>query len=194
MERLKTLKESYMPNNQTRTVYAEKIFQLAKDKTDEVFYNSSSEHAIIVHQALVQNAESYVYIFSSSMCSEVSNNTEYVEIVKNFLSNNQNHNIKIILTDYSEDFPKSPIAEVLAKHSKQVEIKKYDGKVMYNGNPVHFTISDDRAFRLETNIEKRMAFGNFNSPHQAKGLKEIFNTIFSSSDAEPIRLNNVCVC
>lgn len=172
-----------MPNNQTRTVYAKKIFQLAKDKTNEVFYNSSSEHAIIVHQALVQNAENYVYIFSSSMCSEVSNNPEYVEIMSRFLDN-YNHNIKIILTDYSESFPDNPIAQILAHHGGQVEIKKFDGKVMYKDNPVHFTVSDDRAFRLETDIEKRMAFGNFNSPNQAKALKEIFESVFSSPEAE----------
>lgn len=181
-----------MTNNQTRTVYAEKIFQLAKDKTDEVFYNSSSEHAIIVHQALVQNAENYVYIFSSSMCSEVSNNQEYVDMVNKFLADSQNHKIKIILTDYSEDFLNNPIAKVLAKYSRQVEIKRYDGQVMYKKQPAHFTVSDDRAFRLETDIEKRMAFGNFNSPTQAKDLKNIFDKVFSLPTIETVQLPAVC--
>lgn len=178
--------------NPTRTVYAEKIFNLAKDKADLVFYNSSPEHAIIVHQALVQNADNYVYIFSSSMCTEVSNNPEYCEIVKRFLSGSENRQIKIILTNYDDGFPEKPIAKVLALFPEQVEVKRFDGKVEYKGSPVHFTVSDDRAFRLETNIEEQMAFGNFNSPEQARDLKEVFEKAFELPSAEAVRLPKAC--
>lgn len=183
-----------MSNNQMRTIYEEKIFQLAKNQTNEMFYNSSSEHAIIVHQALVRYAEKYVYIFSSSMCSEVSNNPMYVEYIKNFLAGSQDRRIKIILTEYSESFPDRPIAKVLAQYSRQVEIKRYNGLMMYKEKPAHFTVSDDRAFRLETDIEKQMAFGNFNSPNQANDLKNVFNEVFSSEAAITVQLPNVCAC
>lgn len=175
-----------MPNHLAKTIYAEKIFQLAKERVNEVFYNSSKEHAIIVHQALVQNAEKYVYIFSSSMCSEVSNNSEYCTIVKKFLESNKDREIKIALTDYSDDFPQMPIANVLAQFKDQVEIKQFDGQVIYKGNPAHFTVSDDRAFRLETNIQEQMAFGNFNSQDQAKELKAIFEDVYRSSLSKPV--------
>lgn len=176
----------------TRTVYAEKIFKLAREKSNEVFYNSSPEHAIIVHQALVQNADSYVYIFSSSMCTEVSNNSEYCEIVKRFLAGSEKRKIKIILTNYDEGFPEKPIAKVLALFPEQVEVKRFDGKVEYKGSPVHFTVSDDRAFRLETNIEEQMAFGNFRSPKQAGDLKAVFENVFALPSAETVRLPKVC--
>ena len=176
-----------MENNPRRTVYAEKIFKLAKDRVNEVFYNSSPEHAIIVHQALVQNADSYVYIFSSSMCTEVSNNPEYCEIVKRFLSGSEKRKIKIVLTHYEkENFPEKPIAKVLALFPSQVEVRKFDGQVEYKGKPAHFTVSDDRAFRLETNIEDQMAFGNFNSPDQATDLKKVFENVYNSSLTTPV--------
>lgn len=67
-------------------------------------------------------------------------------------------------------------------------IKRYDGQVMYKKNPAHFTVTDDRAFILETDIEKHMAFGNFNSPSQAKDLRGVFEKIFQSNLDKNIHL------
>ena len=144
-----------MPNN---SVYAMNIFKLAEEKKDEMFYNSSAEHATIVHQALVKTASNYVYIFSCSMCSEISNNQEYCDYVKNFLECNKSHQIKIVLTDYNDGFCQMPIAKLLAQYPLQVSVKKYPGEIYYKEKPCHFTITDDRAFRLETDIENHMVF------------------------------------
>lgn len=167
-------------NSTKNSVYSEEIFRLAEEKKNEIFYNSSAEHAIIVHQALMKTAERYVCIFSSSMCSEISNNDEYIAYVRNFLEGGKDRYIKILLTDYSNDFWKNPIAKVLTHYPQQVQIKKYDGNVYYKDNPTHFTVTDDRAFRLETDIKNHMAFGNFNSEEQAKALKSVFDKMFLS--------------
>lgn len=170
-----------MPANATKTsVYAEEIFRLAENRSDEIFYNSSAEHAIVVHQALMKTAERYVCIFSSSMCSEISNNDEYIKYVRNFLKGGNDRRINILLTDYTNDFWKQPIAKLLADYPLQVQVKKYDGNAYYKGAPAHFTVTDDRAFRLETDIEKHMAFGNFNSEEQAGALKVVFDKMFDS--------------
>lgn len=176
--------------NPMNSIYATNIFRLAKEQTDEIFYNSSAEHATIVHQALMKNASSYVYIFSSSMCSEISNNSEYCEIVDHFLKGAETRRINILLTDYLDNFANQPIAKVFAKHPSQVTIKKYAGQALYMGKPVHFTVADDRSFRLETDIEKHMAFGNFNSATQAKNLKNAFDIAFQSPAATTIHLCN----
>ena len=167
--------------------YAANIFRLAENRDDKVFYNSSAEHAMIVHQALAKTANEYIYIFSSSMCSEISNNNEYLDYLKDFL-NDKSHEIRIVFTDFSEAFLKMPIAKLLATYPLQVSIKKYPGKVLYNGYPAHFTVTDDRAFRLETDIENHMAFGNFNSPSQALALKEVFDRIYQSKLASEVTL------
>ena len=172
------------------SIYATKIFQLAEEHTDEIFYNSSAEHAIIVHQALVKNASKYVCIFSSSMCSEISNNKEYCNFVDQFLKEDKERYIHILLTDCHENFANMPIAQVLAKYPLQVIIKKYTGQVLYNSKPVHFTVSDDRAFRLETDIERHMAFGNFNSTIQAQDLKKVFDQAFTSEVSIRVNLCN----
>ena len=123
------------------------------------------------------------------MCTDVSNNLDYCNSIKIFLETNKEHSIKIILTDYTSNFLNTNIAKLLANYPLQVSVKRYNGCVMYKGAPAHFTVSDDRAFRLETDIKERMAFGNFNSPKQAKELKDIFERIFNSELAKDVSLD-----
>lgn len=172
--------------NLKSSVYAEEIFELAEGKKDEMFYNSSAEHAVIVHQALMKTAERYVCIYSSSMCSEISNNPDYCYYMKSFLEGSKDRKINILLTDYSNDFWNKEVGKLLSRYPQQVSIKKYDGTVYYKDSPVHFTVTDDRAYRLETDIENHMAFGNFNSEEQARALKEVFDKMFNSMLAESV--------
>ncbi|MCM1169746.1 MAG: hypothetical protein NC324_07405 [Bacteroides sp.] len=170
------------------SIYAANIFKLAEERKNELFYNSSAEHAGIVHQALVKNASDYIDIFCSNLCSEISNTPEYCRLVDDFLKQDAKHTISILLTDYTEAFTHTEIVGVLKKYPLQVTVKQYDGQVAYKNRPVHFTVSDDRAFRLETDIEQRMAFGNFNAPKQAISLRDTFNRVFLSPLAKPVTL------
>lgn len=178
-----------MLGNELKSVYAANIFKLAEEKKDEIFYNSSAEHASIVHQALAKNATQYIDIFSSSMCTDVSNNPDYCNLIRTFLDADKKRTIKIILTNYTDNFLHTDIAKLLAQYPSQVSIKSYGGIVKYKGAPAHFTVSDDRAYRLETDIYERMAFGNFNSPAQAKELKSVFEKIFNSKLVKDVCLN-----
>ena len=162
------------------SIYAKEIFRLAENVTDKIFYNSSTEHAVIVHQALMKTAKQYVDIFSCSMCSEISNNEDYLNYMKDFLNGGKDRKINILLTNYDENFSSMPVYKLLSDYPEQVAIKKFTGIVNYQGKPAHFTVSDDRAFRLETDIEKHMAFGNFNSEVSAKNLREVFDKMFNS--------------
>lgn len=172
--------------NLLSSVYAEEIFELAKGKKDELFYNSSAEHAVIVHQALMKTADKYVCIYSSSMCTEISNNHDYCNYIEAFLKGRKDRKINILLTDYTNDFWNKEVGKILSKYPQQVSVKKYDGTVYYKDTPVHFTVTDDRAYRLETDIENHMAFGNFNSEEQAGTLKEVFDKMFNSKLAESV--------
>lgn len=169
-------------------LYKQEIFQLAKEKADQIFYNSSEEHAAIVHQAIAQTAEKYISILSCSLCSEISNNGNYCSSIDAFLSNNQSHLIRVILTDYDEEFLSKPIAMVLKKYPSQVQVRLFGGRVTKDGKPVHFTFADDRMFRIETDIDKHMAYGNFNSPKQVQILNTAFNNVFNRS--VPLNLGN----
>ena len=160
--------------------YEKEIMELALKQEDKVFYNSSSDHAAIVHKAIVKTASNCIRIFSSSMCSEISNNEDYLAAIKEYLTSSQDHLLNIVLTNYSEKFLNMPIAGILRQFPSQVEVKRYEGNLLYGGKPCHFTVADGRMFRFETDIDQHMAFGNFNNPEQAKKLTDIFDKIMSS--------------
>ena len=161
-------------------IYKKEIFELAEKRIDKKFYNSSEKHASIVHQAIARNAKDYIYIYSSCLCTEISNNSEYCGYIDNFLSKDNKRSIRIILTDYSCNFLKMPIAGILKKYPLQVTIKKFDGKVVHKIKEIHFTIADDCMFRLETDIEKHLAYGNFCSQTDVAVLKGLFDKIYQS--------------
>lgn len=163
------------------STYRQDIFRLSDEKTDRKFFNSNSEHAAIVHQAIARGAEQYIYIYCNRFDSEVSNNVEYCEYIEKFLKDSPSHRLHILFSGFSPAFYSHPLYAVLRRYAGQVEMKSFDGQMTFEGRPVHFTVSDDRAFRLETDIEKRMAYGNFNDPGFALRLRSVFDKVFSSS-------------
>ncbi len=164
------------------SIYREEIETLAAREENKIFYNSSSEHACIVLNALVRNAKKYIKILCSDMCSSISNNDEYLKLIKKFLSGDFERTLDIVFTEYRTEFHSKPIAKLLSEYPQQVTIKKLGKvRVLYNGNSVNFTVSDDRAFRVETDVANKMAFGNFNEPEQAKKLLSTFDSVFENS-------------
>ena len=168
--------------------YKEQIFKLAKEKKDDVFYNSSEEHAMIVHQAIANTAEHDINILSSSLCSSISNNEDYLKYMRDFLSKDSSHIVRIVLTDYNEEFLNKPIAILFREFHDQVQVRRFNGVVKNEDKQVHFTYADDRMYRIETDIVNHIAFGNFNSPTRVAFLASIFNQVFSRS--EELELNN----
>jgi nicotinic acid phosphoribosyltransferase len=174
--------------------YSEKIANLAMTGTDEMFYNTDAEHAKVVLSELMKNAKQYVHIVCTDMCSDVSNNEKYLEAVKNFLDGDAAREIKILLTNYKQDnFAETKIAELLKKYQRQVEIKYLsEGRIVNSrdqDHEVNFTVSDDRAFRFETNVDKKIAFGNFNAPKKAMILNKKFLELFVDPNVKMLNLN-----
>lgn len=163
--------------------YEEEIIQFAENNKDEMFYNIDANHAKIVLRELMKNATQYVYIVCCNMCSDVSNNDPYIEAVKKFLSTDPQREIKILFTNYDSDcFKQTKIEKTLREYPQQVSIKALiNGKITGKGdNPVNFTVSDDKAFRMEIDVNEKTAFGNFNNPPYAKILRKHFDRFFNN--------------
>ncbi|MBQ9311756.1 MAG: hypothetical protein IJ213_01790 [Bacteroidales bacterium] len=168
--------------------YSDEIFDLAKNHSNNIFFNSSEWHASIVHKALVKYAEKDLTIFCGNMLSDISNNDEYCNYMTSFLKEDKSRTVYIIFNKYSEVFLHTKIAKIFSEFPAQVKIKTYAGEVKYKGKNVHFTVVDNRAFRFETDIEKKMAFGSFNQPDTAAALKISFDKLFYSFLTKPIFL------
>jgi hypothetical protein len=175
------------------TEYEKAITTLAKERKNEIFYNSSDAHACIVLNNMIKNAEKYVHSICGDMCGEVNNNPKFLQIVEDFLKEDANRKFYILFDEYNNGFPQTEIAKVLAKYPNQVMVKKLkQGHLLYKNKRAHLTISDDRAFRLETNVNEKMAFGNFNDSDDAKILNEVFSQYFNNAKiSETIDLADV---
>lgn len=165
------------------TEYSKTIAKLAEEKTNQIYFNSCDSHALIVLKNLVKNAKISVKTICGNMCSEVSNDEEYLDIVDQFLKEDRERKFQIIFDDFNENFFDKKISKVFERYSSQVQIKKFKDsrtRVQYDNSAIHLTVTDSLSFRLETNIDKKMAWGNFGDPVKAPIFSEAFDTLFSS--------------
>jgi hypothetical protein len=172
--------------------YKQKIQNLAENRVNEMFYNTDAEHATVVLTELIKNAEKYVYIVAENMDPVVTDNEEYLKAVDFFLCK-KNVKMKILLTDYNkEKFHSSKIGTLLNKYEGIVEIKNSEGKKIKRegGIPINFTVSDNRAFRFERDVDNHIAFGNFNDKETASILASTFNNLFPNECCKVVSLRS----
>ena len=170
------------------SLYQEEIRSLAVNRTNKIFYNSNDVHAAIVLSEMIKNAKDHIDIFCQNMCSEVSNSKEYLDAMESFLSSDSSRKVRIILADYKEDVKNKPIYKLLSEFPDQVTIKR-TGEGFWlklNDKLVNFTVTDDVAYRLEVDIDKKMAMGNFNDPERVKPMVNTFDQVFNLNSVEPV--------
>jgi len=170
--------------------YKESIKYLAENRIDEVVYNSDEEHAVVVLSELIKNADDYVHIVCKNMDPTVTGKPEYLDAVKSFLRKKDSKELKILLTDYDNSFKESDIFNVLKNFPEKVLIKSLGNKFMItsDGSPINWTVADNRAFRLEKDIEKYIAFGNFNDKNLARKFNIYFERFFNNDRCTLISL------
>lgn len=181
--------------------YREYIKDLAKNDKNVVFNNSGPVHAALVMSTIFETAKKNLKILAGCFSGHISNNEEYRKSLEKYLS--QGGKIKVLLdkTKFETNFEflkKEPkIFDVLRFYSiinpDQVSIKKYTTPVtrsekgVSEPHEVHFTVADDKMYRVEDNIETFVAFGNFSDAETSKILNSIFDAMFDNG--EPIPLN-----
>jgi hypothetical protein len=161
--------------------YSEEIEYLASNHIDREFFNASDEHAQIVLTSMVRHTKEDLKIYCGNLCTDVSNDIVYLEEIQNFLSDRKG-TMEILLCDYQDGFKSKPIYQLLSQYpSNQVKIKTTKTLLFFNNKPIHFTVADKESFRIETDIEKKMARGNFNDPESGKMLSKKFDLLFQTA-------------
>ena len=153
--------------------YNTEISDLAYNNEDKLFYTSKLRHAAIVEQIIAQYTHEYIYIFGDINNDKLFND-KYADYIRDFLDFRSTNKINIITTDNNKSIANIYLINIFLRHPYQVSIKQYNGEIIYKEHPAYFTISDGKSFRLETDTNKYMSFGNFNSPTQAKQLQNVF--------------------
>lgn len=159
--------------------YAKLIRDFATNQKNHVFYNSCEEHEKVVLRNLVEQSNVTIRTLCGNLCSSISTDKLYINEVTKFLERNGKMNI--LFDDYSDDFKLKPLCDLFVRYDRQVKIKKlkdgYD-HILYEGKPVHFTVADDKSFRIEIDIIKKAAWGNFNDKSNASIFSDIFDKVY----------------
>jgi hypothetical protein len=179
--------------------YRKFVEDLAKNKTNKEFLNADTSHALIVFGNLFKYAEEEICIFASCLCGDsedyLANQNEYLQELSSFIE--RGGKLSILLNNY--------VAEKAASSRLMKRIAYYQTESQYKDNiqlketasrfhlsketdkEIHFTVADEKAYRIELDIEKKIASCNFNNPSTATNIKRVFTTTFES--AIPINLS-----
>lgn len=162
--------------------YRKAIANLADREGQYIFPNSSANHAMVVMCNIFRTAKEYVYVFAGDLNGDVSKD-EYIDELVRFMNRD---NVELIVVLERKPQGKSDAVEAILKFRRENPTKKIkiglakDSECslkLFNGQHRHFTISDDRMFRLELIPTKYIAQGSFNRPEIVGELKNKFTTI-----------------
>ncbi len=168
--------------------YREFVESLARGNNGEgvnrTFLNSDKDKALIVLVELFKSAKETIRIFAANLCHDVGSEREYIEALSDFIE--KNGSLKILLNSYNEEDAKnSNLFKRLAYYQsegKNVVIKRTSIRPYFVGDEkkkeVHFTVADNKGFRIETDIDNRTARCNFNCPEEAEGVVKFFDEEF----------------
>lgn len=178
--------------------YKEYVRLLSRNNDSKEFFNSDGKHAIIVFGELFNIAKDYVYIFAGCLTSPVANSPEYIQSLSGFIE--RGGIVRILLNKFdSKNIIYSDVIRRLLYYKiigKNVDIRTTLLKPHYSEDPdkkeLHFTVVDDKAYRIETNVDERSATCNFNNATTAKDLRKIFDMIYvNSSMSKELDLNKL---
>ena len=164
--------------------YKDFVKSLALSNENRTFLNSNEDHAVEVLEQLFQISENEIRIFAGCLCKHVGNRSEYIVALSEFIE--QGGTLHILLNAYDEEAARnSNLYKRLAYYidgGKPVVVKSTDAHPYRvfdtDKREVHFTIGDRKAYRIETDIDKRTAECNFNNPKLAENMADFFDTLF----------------
>ena len=172
-------------------VYKEAVRRYAAEKTNYLFHNEGSEHALIICSAMFENATKDIRIAANMLCNDaVVNKPEYIQSMQDFLDKEDTH-LKILIShrpSKDEVTDESGFYSMLYHHpaykEKRIEIKDGQGKSFHNqkGDSVHFCTADNHMYRLENDINERKAIANFNDEKATGNLINAFDGVFNTLD------------
>lgn len=177
-----------MPTEIIKEDYFEFVDNLAKNKTDQVFYNSGPSHAAIVMSRIFEYSTKEVKMFCGGFSGQVSNEPIYLNALEKFLSRDK-IKLQVVVEDY-ENNKNGKIYNYLKKYKDKVEFFRTTGKVnMKTKNEagvdentfIHFAIGDNSMLRVETNTTSFEAEVNF-AANNVSVFNDLFEVIINSKE------------
>lgn len=178
--------------------YRKSVEFCAKKHLDNMLHNEGNEHALIIFENLFKYSQKHVRIVAKDLANnEVVNTKEYVGAMKSFIEK-PGILLDILLTNFNKEvaFIEDDVnlfyllANSKAYKEGRVRIKSLNGKSFKaNNKTVHFCTSDGHAYRLERDIERRIAHGNFGDTSFTSTLDNLFDNAFNSDFVNEVKLD-----
>lgn len=175
--------------------YRKYVHFLSENNENRIFLNSDDEKAIVVFSELFDKAQKSLRIFAGCLSNKVSNSSEYISGISNFIS--RGGEVKILLNKYSKE--KAVDSDLLKRlafyqtEGKPVTVQICNDKPYLSNDPekkeVHFTVADSQAYRIETDIEFRKSICNMNDEIMGSKLVTFFDTL--SKNANNLDLKSI---
>ena len=168
--------------------YREAVEWHARNKENNMLHNKGNEHALIIFENLFKYSEDHVRIFAKDLANmEVVNTKPYVDAVKSFIER-PNAKLDILITNFNEDvkdIDRDVHLSYVLRNSKayeegRIRVRSTNGMTFRaQDKPVHFCTSDGHAYRMERDIEQRVAHGNFGDTDTTRSLEAAFDKAFN---------------
>lgn len=174
--------------------YINYVIALARGKDNSVFLSNDDAQAITVLSNIFKNADKEVRILAGSLCSKIANDPEYISSLSDFIE--RNGKVMILLNKFNEN--EAVLCNLYKRLSyyssikKTIIVKSTDGHAYMSTDTdkkeVHFTIADNNAYRIEFDIENKIAECNFNDTEVVENLKKIYDGVFFSKKSIEVDL------
>lgn len=164
--------------------YKKAIKFYAQNNENFEFGNKNAEHASIVVSQLFQFAKEEILIYSGTLNSDVTSDSNLIKSVNKYLESGKK--LRVILDELPNEGNHSPVfTQVINSIKNPLRDVKYivDEENKFaeslkdkfaDKEAHHFIVVDKSAYRIETDKHKYEAFGNFND----KNIAGIFHKKF----------------
>lgn len=157
------------------------IENLAKNNDSSTFNNSGPDHAAIVLGNIFKNSNHCVNIVAGDFNGIVSDNEYYLNALRNYLNKNKPLNIIFENEPNKDSLALALLRKYMLSASSQITIRRFKMTDGLEQPPVHFTVGDNKMFRLETSKEDCTAMCSFNNIGFSKKLDDFFSTLIQFS-------------
>lgn len=173
-------------------MYREFVRILSEKSDDRIFLNKGADHALIVLERIFKQSNDTVRIFAGNLCLTVGNKPEYILALSDFIE--RGGRVRILLNNYDEKLAmNSNLYMRLAYYKsegKDIIVKKTNAKPYQESDQerkeVHFTVGDNKAYRIETDTNQRAAQCSMNRPDTAEMAAKFFDGLFNSGESTEI--------
>lgn len=168
--------------------YRKAVEWYARKKEDNMLHNKGNDHALIIFENLFKHSKEHVRIFAKDLANEeVVNRKEYIDAVKTFIEKPKTK-LDILITTFNDEVRRIDrdvnlfyvLRKSKAYQEGRIKIKTTKGMIFrIQGQPIHFCTSDGHAYRMERDIEHRVAHCNFGDKNTTKSLEDTFDKAFN---------------